>query len=154
MSASASKVGIKSFGDGAFDVMVFSLCSAAQVERRRTDDTKLDAPLGAERTTSMSNNAPPEFNPETAPPRLEIDWDAYLPFFEDEDIPEDQKRELIEALWGNMVSFVDLGFGVAPARPPAQPEALRRQRRARPQRPRHDSFLPLLSSLSDRTESF
>ena len=65
----------------------------------------------------MSNNAPPEFNPETAPPRLEIDWDAYLPFFEDEDIPEDQKRELIEALWGIMVSFVDLGFGVAPARP-------------------------------------
>ena len=47
-----------------------------------------------------------------------------------------------------------LGPGVAPARPPAQPEALRRQRRARPQRPRHDSFLPLLSSLSDRTESF
>ena len=57
---------------------------------------------------------PPEFNPETAPPRLNIDWDAYLPFFEDQDIPEAQKRELIEALWAIMVSFVDLGFGIHP----------------------------------------
>jgi len=57
---------------------------------------------------------PPEFNPETAPPRLTIDWDAYLPFFEDEDISDEDKRELIEALWSIMVSFVDLGFGVHP----------------------------------------
>ena len=41
---------------------------------------------------------PPEFNPETAPPSLTIDWDAYLPFFEDEDISDEHKRELIEAL--------------------------------------------------------
>ena len=57
---------------------------------------------------------PPEFNPETAPPRLEIDWDAYLPFFEDEDIPDEAKKELLEALWSIVVSFVDLGFGVHP----------------------------------------
>ncbi|MEM5474816.1 hypothetical protein [Pacificibacter sp. AS14] len=38
----------------------------------------------------------------------------YLPFFEDEDISEDQKREMIEALWSIMVSFVDLGFGIHP----------------------------------------
>ena len=57
---------------------------------------------------------PPEFNLETAPPRLTIDWDAYLPFFEDEDISDEHKRELIEALWSIMVSFVDLGFGVHP----------------------------------------
>ncbi len=57
---------------------------------------------------------PPQFNPETAPPGLEIDWDAYLPFFEDEDISEADKRELIEALWSIVVSFVDLGFGVHP----------------------------------------
>ncbi|MDX8349447.1 hypothetical protein SLH49_15785 [Cognatiyoonia sp. IB215446] len=55
---------------------------------------------------------PPDFNPETAPPTLTIDWDAYLPFFEDEDISEEEKRELIEALWSIVVSFVDLGFGV------------------------------------------
>lgn len=57
---------------------------------------------------------PPEFNPETAPPTLSIDWEAYLPFFEDENIPESDKQELIEALWAIVVSFVDLGFGVHP----------------------------------------
>lgn len=57
---------------------------------------------------------PPNFNPETAPPTLTIDWDAYLPFFEDDDISEEQKHELIEALWSIVVSFVDLGFGVHP----------------------------------------
>ena len=59
-------------------------------------------------------DVPPEFNPETAPPRLTIDWDAYLLFFESEDISEEQKREMIEALWTIMVSFVDLGFGIHP----------------------------------------
>ncbi len=57
---------------------------------------------------------PPVFNPETAPPTLTIDWEAYLPLFEDEDISETEKRELIEALWSIVVSFVDLGFGVHP----------------------------------------
>lgn len=59
-------------------------------------------------------DTPPEFNPETAPPALTIDWDTYLPFFENEDISEEHKRELIEALWTIMVSFVDLGFGIHP----------------------------------------
>lgn len=56
----------------------------------------------------------PQFNPETAPPSLTIDWDVYLPFFEDDDISEEDKYELIEALWSIVVSFVDLGFGVHP----------------------------------------
>lgn len=64
--------------------------------------------------TAMTDKTPPEFNPETAPPSLTIDWDAYLPFFEDEDISEDDKRQMIEALWSIMVSFVDLSFGVHP----------------------------------------
>jgi len=50
----------------------------------------------------------------SAPPTLGIDWEAYLPFFEDADIPDDQKRALIEALWGIMTAFVDLGFGLHP----------------------------------------
>lgn len=57
---------------------------------------------------------PPDFNPETAPPTLSIDWEAYLLFFEDDDIPDEQKQELIETLWSIVVSFVDLGFGVHP----------------------------------------
>ncbi|WP_107496001.1 hypothetical protein [Thalassobius sp. I31.1] len=50
----------------------------------------------------------------TQPPSLTIDWEAYLPFFEDADISEAQKRELIETLWGVMTAFVDLGFGIHP----------------------------------------
>ena len=57
---------------------------------------------------------PSNFNSETAPPTLTIDWDAYLPFFEDDDISEEDKHEMIEALWAIVVSFVDLGFGVHP----------------------------------------
>ncbi|MFQ6549894.1 hypothetical protein AADZ90_018260 [Aestuariibius sp. 2305UL40-4] len=48
-------------------------------------------------------------------PKLTIDWDAYLPFLEDEAIPEEQKRALIETLWSIVVTFVDLGFGIEPA---------------------------------------
>lgn len=62
----------------------------------------------------IMDDLPPEFNPETAPPSLTIDWDAYLPFFEDENISEEDKHALIEALWSITVSFVDLGFGVHP----------------------------------------
>lgn len=62
----------------------------------------------------MHDGTPPNFNPETAPPSLTIDWDAYLPFFEDEDISEEDKHQLIEALWSIVVNFVDLGFGVHP----------------------------------------
>lgn len=47
-------------------------------------------------------------------PTLSIDWDAYLPYLENEDIPEEQKRELIKTLWAIMVGFVDLGFGLHP----------------------------------------
>ena len=48
-------------------------------------------------------------------PKLTIDWDAYLAFLEDEDISEEQKRDLIETLWSIVVTFVDLGFGFEPA---------------------------------------
>ena len=49
-------------------------------------------------------------SPARSAPSLMIDWNAYLPFFKDQDIPEDQKREMIEALWSVVVAFVDLGF--------------------------------------------
>ena len=50
----------------------------------------------------------------THPPSLTIDWEAYLPLIEDPDVPEDQKRELIQTLWSIVVSFVDMGFGLTP----------------------------------------
>ena len=49
-----------------------------------------------------------------ARPVLKIDWHLYEEYLVDADIPDDQKKALIEALWSIMVSFVDLGFGLAP----------------------------------------
>lgn len=47
-------------------------------------------------------------------PGLTFDWRDWLPYFEDQDIPETQKRELIETLWQIIVAFVDLGFDLNP----------------------------------------
>jgi len=48
-------------------------------------------------------------------PTLTIDWEFYGEYLEDSDMSDAEKRELIEALWFMVVSFVDLGFGVHPA---------------------------------------
>ncbi|UES36690.1 hypothetical protein [Roseibium aggregatum] len=50
----------------------------------------------------------------TAMPSLGIDWDYYMEMLEESDAPDAQKRELIETLWGIVVAFVDIGFGVHP----------------------------------------
>ena len=59
-------------------------------------------------------DTPPDNDQSKALPSLSIDWEAYLPFFENEEISDDDKRELIGILWSIMVSFVDLGFGIHP----------------------------------------
>ncbi|AUQ50920.1 hypothetical protein PhaeoP83_02670 [Phaeobacter inhibens] len=43
-------------------------------------------------------------------PTLTVDWLAYAPLLEDQNIPDAQKKELIEVTWGFVVGFVDLGF--------------------------------------------
>ncbi|MEO0569529.1 MAG: hypothetical protein AAF066_17485 [Pseudomonadota bacterium] len=50
----------------------------------------------------------------STPPTLSIKWEEYLPYLENEDIPDIQKRILIESLWSIMLSFVDMGFGLSP----------------------------------------
>ena len=47
-------------------------------------------------------------------PALRFDWTDWLPYLEDQDIPEEQKRELIETLWSIVVAFVDLGWQLNP----------------------------------------
>lgn len=47
---------------------------------------------------------------EVAAPALRFDWADWLPYLEDQEIPDDQKRELIETLWSIVVAFVDLGW--------------------------------------------
>ena len=48
------------------------------------------------------------------PPPVGVDLSAYRHFFDDSDIPEEQKEALLQALWSVMMAFVDLGFGVHP----------------------------------------
>ena len=67
---------------------------------------------------------PPEFNPETAPPRLTIDWDAYLPFFEDEDISDEHKRELIEPFGPSWSVLSILGSAFTPSNRPVDKKCL------------------------------
>lgn len=99
------------FGSWEFHPMMFHLCSFAMKDNKRRSPKQKNA---KRQKDEAMTDIPPEFNPETAPPHLSIDWDAYLPLLENEDISEEQKRELIEALWSIMVSFVDLGFGIHP----------------------------------------
>jgi len=45
---------------------------------------------------------------------ITVDYEAYAHLLDDPDLSEDQKRELLQALWNIITSFVDLGFGVHP----------------------------------------
>lgn len=47
-------------------------------------------------------------------PALQLDVEYYQAFLDDADIPDEQKKELIETLWNIVVTFVDLGFGIEP----------------------------------------
>lgn len=61
------------------------------------------------------NFHPPIVPTENVPPVLRFDWRDWLLYFEDENIPEDQKRVLIETIWSIVVGFVDLGWSIAPS---------------------------------------
>lgn len=56
-------------------------------------------------------------------PALTLDVAYYQGFLDDETIPEDQKRQLIETIWTIVVTFVDLGFGIEPVQQVIQTEA-------------------------------
>jgi hypothetical protein len=47
-----------------------------------------------------------------AMPSLSVDWSVYKPFLEDQDISDDQKKELIETVWAVIVGCVNLGFEI------------------------------------------
>jgi hypothetical protein len=47
-----------------------------------------------------------------AGPTLTVDWQLYAQHLEDSDLSDEDKREVIEALWTLVVSFIDMGFGV------------------------------------------
>lgn len=53
-----------------------------------------------------------ENNLKPSVPALRFDWSDWLPYLEDQDVPDEQKRELIETLWSVVVAFVDLGWQI------------------------------------------
>jgi hypothetical protein len=65
----------------------------------------------------QTNKTPFEWGASTSArkPCVEIDFEAYAPYLESADISEDEKRQLIEAVWSIVTSFVQLGFGLTPA---------------------------------------
>lgn len=52
--------------------------------------------------------------PKHTQPTLECDFEAYAHYLEDSDLTENEKRQILEALWNIAVAFVDIGFGVHP----------------------------------------
>ena len=65
------------------------------------------------RATDTENHLQPPV-PAGPSAALRFDWTEWLPYLDDQDIPEEQKRELIETLWGIVVSFVDLSWRLDP----------------------------------------
>lgn len=53
--------------------------------------------------------------PPNTKPTLHFDWKEWLPFVEDSDLTDDQKRKMIEALWSIIIAFVDLGWDISDA---------------------------------------
>jgi len=60
------------------------------------------------------NKIDTEFHPIPPVPALRFDWTDWLPYLEDQDISEVDKRALIETLWSIVVAFVDLGWQLNP----------------------------------------
>lgn len=46
------------------------------------------------------------------PPGLHLNWEDWLPYFEDSDATDAEKRQMIEALWSIAMAFVDLGWNI------------------------------------------
>ncbi len=45
-------------------------------------------------------------------PTIHLDCEEWLPYLDDPDATEEEKHELIETLWGIVLSFVDLGWAI------------------------------------------
>ena len=59
---------------------------------------------------SVPKPTPP---PALARPSLHLNWEDWLPYLDDPNATEAEKRRLIEALWSIVIAFVDLGWEVA-----------------------------------------
>lgn len=46
--------------------------------------------------------------------RIQIDTAKYQAYLDDPDLSDEQKEQIVEALWQIILCFVDLGFGISP----------------------------------------
>lgn len=57
-------------------------------------------------------------------PSLHLNWEDWLPYLDDTEASDADKRQLIETLWAIMMGFADLGWelsdGTAPAKSSGQ----------------------------------
>lgn len=56
-----------------------------------------------------------KLDPRKRSPVVTFDYELYAHYLDDAEISEEQKRELLSALWSIIVEFVALGFEVHPA---------------------------------------
>lgn len=64
----------------------------------------------------MTNKKPPAVSAEPQKKRMGLifDWQDWVPYLDDANATDAQKREMIETLWQIVVAFVDLGFDLNP----------------------------------------
>lgn len=53
------------------------------------------------------NDTPPKPPPK---PSLHLNWEEWLPYLDDTEASDADKRQLIETLWAIVMAFVDLGW--------------------------------------------
>ena len=74
---------------------------------------------------SQTNRKPPTGSPARRPsqtvakpkdarPSVHLNVEEWLPYLDHPDATDEEKRELIETLWGIVLSFVDLGYQITP----------------------------------------
>ena len=67
------------------------------------------------KTIETQETAPATITPFRA---LTLDVAHYQAILDDANIPDDEKRELITAIWAIITTFVDLGYGIHPIQNP------------------------------------
>ncbi len=63
----------------------------------------------------MTEDTKSSKKPIPSPPGIRFDWRDWLHFFEDDDSPIEEKKELIETLFVTVMGFVDLGYELNPS---------------------------------------
>jgi hypothetical protein len=53
-------------------------------------------------------------NPVNGQPIVTVDYKEFESYLEEQDLTEDQKRELLQTLWNIVVAFIDFGFEIHP----------------------------------------